>query len=185
MKRKKNLIVALACLLLVSIVACVCFSLNKGTNYTDDYKVYRNVKSIEDTLQLLDYCHTNGIEYAIKDSKFKMEDYDVSFVLDKSECALVPNEHMSNVEFLEKELYGYVMVSTEKDEDGSIVKTTSYATLTHKYYQTEGSYRVVATWPTTIAAICSVVFGVALYFAIQKRKAAIQARRAAHNPNMD
>ena len=185
MKRKNNMILVLVCLLLVSIVACVCFSLSKGANYTDDYRIYRNVKNMEDTLQLLDYCHTNGIEYSIKNSKFAMEEYDVSFVLDKSECAIIPNEHMTNIEFLEKELYGYVMVSTDKNDDGSIVKTTNFSTLTHKYYQTEGSYRVVATWPTTIAIICSVVFGVALYFAIKSRNEAIQARRAQHNPNMD
>lgn len=185
MKRKKNMILVLVCLLLVSIATCVCFSLSKGTNYTDDYRIYRDVKNMEDTLQLLDYCHENGIEYSINNSKFKMESYDVSFVLDKSECAIIPNEHMTNIEFLEKELYGYVMVSTDKNDDGSIVKTTSYATLSHRYYQTEGSYRVVATWPATIALICSIGFSVALYFTVKARNEAIKARRAERNPNMD
>lgn len=159
----KGLILVLAALLLVSIVVCVCFSNAKGENYTDDYKIFGEVNTMTSTIELLEYCHANGIEYSINNGIFEMEKYDIAFALDKNECTLVPNKHMYNMSLLSKEHYGLVSIITERKEDGSLVKTLSLKTLTHRYELSDGTYRLITAWPAYLSFLFVVAFAVVLF----------------------
>ena len=181
----RKLIVVLATLLVVSICACVAFSVLPGSNYTEDYRIYCNVKNITETNSLLDYCHSNNVEYEIKNGCFSMEKYDVQFSIEKALCSIQPASHCSKLALLANDEYRFVTVTARQSKDNKLVQTLSYKTLTHRYELCEGKYRVITAWPAYVAFLCAVVFCLSLVGYVKYCMACKRAYLENHTPNTD
>ena len=153
-------IATLVILSLVSLIACVVLQFIPGKDYTANYKAYSDVKDITGTYELMDYCHTKGIQYSINNNVFKLEGYTIMFSLNKSECSIKNDNHLNYLWLLENGRYD--TVATKKLDDGSTVKSYMLKTLGTNYENCNGTYTVYNMWPALIALFVTIAFATIL-----------------------
>ena len=142
-------IISLISVIIVSLLACVLFSFSPGTDYTQDYSTFSQVKDITSTYQLMDFCHENGIDYSINNNQFTLKEHSFSFKVNKTECTLNNNTHMNNFYLLESGRYDMF----NEEENSYLLKTWGA-----NYQLCNDSYVLYNMWPAAISLLVAVIF---------------------------
>ena len=141
----RTLVTFLVTIIALSLTYCLIGSLwLPKKDYTKDYITYNKVSQITSTYELMDYCHSHGINYSINDGNFVMEGYQITFSLNNAECAVDNNKHMNYFYLLENGKYDNLI--TRGDTKANQIKTWGA-----NYELVDGCYIMYNTWPGLIA----------------------------------
>lgn len=165
MKNKKDFIdrtriVTLAVVCAITLFCSIIFTFAHGTDCTKEYLLYANVEDYTSTYALMDYCHANGISYSINNNKFSLQGYSTSFSLVQEKCSVNNNRHMNNFFLLASGRYD--IINTEKNADGTTIRSYMIKTLGTNYELKDGTFIMYNTLPALIFAVVSAVFAILL-----------------------
>lgn len=117
----------LCCFALLSFaISCysVAYLFSNGDNYTEEYRIYSEIKDYTSLTELRGKLQSLNVEYEIADGKLTLEEYaHISFNVNSGDlCHVFEDSYMQNFKTIDSEDFSVVEVSTEL-EDGKIIET--------------------------------------------------------------
>ena len=161
---KKVFRVIITAIILIALSWAVFTQFSSGTNLTDEYHLYTNVKNAEDIDTLRNYLDKKQISYEIESSRLTLKKFDnISFAISGNKCSILKNAHMLSCEKLDSENYEELHVESTYAKDGMTEKILlkidgkKYMRLDNVYYMSDIMAKDIAN---TILVVSCITIGV-------------------------
>ena len=160
------LIIAGVVLLASAIIGSI-YHYNDGTDFTDDYKVYNQVKDITTLSEARQTLQSLGMEYVIENQQLSLSDYsNIKFTINANDaCAISDNIYMSGFKKLDDEDRSAVKI-TGVSTDGKISEKITYESFPFEFTKFNNHYYAFSHIVTIGYIISYVLSGFLIVFSI-------------------
>lgn len=157
--------ICVAIIELLGIVCSLVYISSNGQDYTEEYKVYKEVKSITELNKVREKLQDLRLEYTVTSTKLLLNDYDhVSFsVLSDGTCTINSDKFMNNFEKMDNEDLSVAVIHGIKENTKVIEKitikdnTNVYTKISHRYYISDNNFFIVTI-------MCCVFFSISICY---------------------